>query len=152
MNEQIPQTKEMIVENIVECIKVESYPTDANKGFMKANITDIVLLIVLHILRAFQFGTSPSHNLSLQKMSEIITRDCKMGGSQEYLGIDLIGTSNWKFIFVVEAKRLTVGQVNRQCFLALNDFGDNNGHGIVYSLITNRDQWEVIRYDGTTFT
>jgi len=94
MNEQIPQTKEMIVENIVECIKVESYPTDANKGFMKANITDIVLLIVLHILRAFQFGTSPSHNLSLQKMSDIITRDCKMGGSQEYLGIDLIGTSN----------------------------------------------------------
>ena len=139
MNEQIQQTKEKVIENIVACIKVESYPTDANKYFKEENLTDIVLLIVLHILRAFGFGTSPSHNLSLQRKRVIITRDFKMGGSQEYLGIDLIGTANGKFIFVVEAKKLKVGQVNKQCFWALNDFGDNDAHDIVYSLITNRD-------------
>jgi len=150
LDEQIQQTKERIFQNIVECIEVEGFPTEANVNFKEANVTDFVLLIMLPMLAAFRRGTT--HILYLQREREIIAKDTKTGGLQEFVGVDFVGVGQRKFVFVVEAKKSSAGKAKRQCLLALKDIGDNNDGGIVYGFVTTAEQWQVIRYDGTTFT
>ncbi|KAF8543477.1 hypothetical protein BDD12DRAFT_874574 [Trichophaea hybrida] len=65
---------------------------------------------------------------------------------EEFVVIDLISVGEEKFIFIVEAKRSSLGLAMKQCLLAMKD---NNGGGTVYGFVTTGDSWRMIRYDGT---
>jgi len=149
-DEQIKKTKEKVFDNIVECIEVKGYPTESNKNFNETSVPDVVLFTILPILTAFRYEVR--RNIYLQRDREIIAEDKKMGGFQEFVGIDIVGPGQRKFVFIIEATNSLVGQAKRKCLLALKDIGDNNCGGIVYGFVTTAEQWQVIRYDGTTFT
>ena len=62
--------------------------------------------------------------------------------------MDLIEVDIEKFIFVVEAKRSSLGQAMKQCLLAMKDMHDNNRGG---GFVTTGMSWRMIRYDGRSF-
>jgi len=148
---EISETKAKVFQNIVDCIETEGYPTESDMDFKEVYVTDLVLLIILPIITAFRRGTS-TRDLYLQREKEIIAVDGVTGGLQEFVGMDFIGIDGQKFVFVVEAKRSSLGQAKWQCLLSLKDIGDKNGGGIVYGFVTTGEQWQVIMYDGITFT
>jgi len=55
--------------------------------------------------------------------------------------LDVVRIGNRKFIFLVKAKRFSIGETKRQCLLAMNDMGDNNGEGVVYGFAMTGEQW-----------
>ena len=65
--------------------------------------------------------------------------------------MDLIEVDIEKFIFVVEAKRSSLGQAMKQCLLAMKDMHDNNRGGEVYGFVPTGKSWRMIRYDGGSF-
>lgn len=64
--------------------------------------------------------------------------------------MDMIEVTGQSFIFVIEAKRSSLGEAMKQCLLAMKDIQDNNGGGDVYGFITTGDSWQILRYDGTS--
>ncbi|RPA92374.1 hypothetical protein L873DRAFT_1750523 [Choiromyces venosus 120613-1] len=106
--------------------------------------------MLIPILTAFRRKTG--RDLVLRREKEIIGMDSETGGYQEFVLVDTIGMGNQKFVFVVEAKKSSLGEAKRQCLLAMKDMGDHNGGGVVYGFITTGEQWQMLRYDGTDFT
>ncbi|RPA94610.1 hypothetical protein L873DRAFT_1814168 [Choiromyces venosus 120613-1] len=149
-NDQVKQTKEIVFENIVQFIEVEGYPTESDEDFKEANVNDLVLLIILPVFSIFRRETG--RDLMLRREKEIIAVDLETRGFQEFVGIDIIGIPDEKFVFVVEAMKSSIGQAKRQCLLALKDIADNNGGGIVYGFVTSGAEWQMIRYDRIAFT
>ncbi|RPA92424.1 hypothetical protein L873DRAFT_1817612, partial [Choiromyces venosus 120613-1] len=148
--DEIQKTKEQVYDNIVQFIEGEGYPTESDEDFKEANVNDLVLLIILPILTAFRRKTG--RNLYLQREKEIIAADSETGGYQEFVMVGFIGVGNQKFVFVVEAKKSSVGQAKRQCLLAMKDIADRNGGGVVYGFVTTGEEWQMFRYDSTVFT
>ncbi|RPB00452.1 hypothetical protein L873DRAFT_1680721 [Choiromyces venosus 120613-1] len=66
--------------------------------------------------------------------------------------VDMVGVGNRKFVFLVEAKKSSLGEAKRRCLLAMKDMGDSNGGDIVYGFVTTGEQWQMFRYDGLAFT
>ncbi|RPA94609.1 hypothetical protein L873DRAFT_1814167 [Choiromyces venosus 120613-1] len=149
-NDQVQQTKEIVFENIVRFIEAKGYPMESDEDFKEAKVNDLVLLIILPILSDFRRATG--RDLMLRREKEIIAADSETRGLLEFVGIDIIGIPDEKFVFIVEPKRSSVGNPKRQCLLALKDMADNNGGGIVYGFVTSGEQWQMIRYDHMAFT
>lgn len=57
-DKQIKNPKEKGFDNIVKCIKEEGYLTELKDKFNKANVTDVVLLIIFQILTALGLEVS----------------------------------------------------------------------------------------------
>ena len=54
--------------------------------------------------------------------------------------MDYISCNQMKYIFVVEAKKVSLGEAREQCFLAMKDMWDcNGGAGTVYRFVTISD-------------
>jgi len=62
--------------------------------------------------------------------------------------MDLISMEEEKYVFVVEAKRSSLGKAIRQCTLAVKDMRDGNGEGKVYGFVTTGEIWQMFEYDG----
>ena len=65
--------------------------------------------------------------------------------------MDLISVEEEKYVFIVEAKRSSLGKAIRQCALAMKDMGDYNGEGKVYGFVTTGESWQMLKYDGKVF-
>ena len=135
--EQVEHTKEKVFNNIVEFIEAEGYPTEFDVYFDKTKINDLVASILLPIVIAFRRETG--RELHLQRELDTISTN-------------FIGVKGRKFVFVVEAAMLSIGQAKRGCMLALKEMGDNNPGGVVYGLVTSGDVWQIIRYQREIFT
>ncbi|KAG0642764.1 hypothetical protein HOY80DRAFT_1020509 [Tuber brumale] len=148
--DQVQETKEKVYDGIVEFIECEGYPTESVEDFKEANINDLVFTILAPIVADFRRKTG--RNIRLLREKQITALDSKTCGYQEFVLMDLIGVENKKYVFVVEAKKSSLGEAKRQCLLAMRDMGDRNSEGVVYGFVTTGEQWQMLRYDGTVFT
>ncbi|RPA93365.1 hypothetical protein L873DRAFT_1748747 [Choiromyces venosus 120613-1] len=148
--DEVQETKAKVYDHIVEFLEGEGYPTESDEDFKEANINDLVFAIIIPIIAAFRHKTG--RKLRLRREKEITAVDSETGGYQESIMMDLIAVGSRKFVFLVEAKRSSLGEAKRQCLLAMKDMGDNNGGGVVYGFVTTGEQWQMLRYDGTVFT
>ncbi|KAG0633431.1 hypothetical protein HOY80DRAFT_991622 [Tuber brumale] len=148
--DQVQETKEKVYDQIVQFIECEGYPTESDEGFKEPNINDLVFSILAPIVTDFRCKTG--RNICLLREKQITASDSKTYGYQEFVLVDLIGLEPEKYVFVVEAKKSSLGEAKRQCLLAMKDMGDRNGGGMVYGFVTNGEQWQMLRYDGTVFT
>ncbi|RPA88901.1 hypothetical protein L873DRAFT_1634033, partial [Choiromyces venosus 120613-1] len=62
--------------------------------------------------------------------------------------MNLISYNKMKYVLIVEAKKVSLRNVRKQCFLAMKDMWDYNGGGTVYGFVTMGDDWRMISYDG----
>ncbi|KAG0638155.1 hypothetical protein HOY80DRAFT_1137754 [Tuber brumale] len=120
--------------------KVTMEEAEKRLGFM---FNDLVLAIIMPIVIAFKSKTG--RDLRLQREKESIAVDSKTGGYEEFAMVDMIGVGNRKFVFLVEAKKSSLGEGKRQCLLAMKDMGDRNGGGLVYGFATTGEQWQMLR-------
>jgi len=58
-------------------------------------------------------------------------------------------TLQQNFVSIVEAKKVSLGEARKQCFLSMRDMQENNGGGTIYGFITTGDSWRMVSYDGT---
>lgn len=79
----------------------------------------------------------------------IASADLETSGMEEFVVMDLISLTEEKFVLVVEAKRVSLGEAREQCFLSMKDMRNNNGSGTVFRFITTSDTWRMSSYDGT---
>ncbi|KAG0635650.1 hypothetical protein HOY80DRAFT_981146, partial [Tuber brumale] len=148
--DQVQETKEKVYDRIIEFVECEGYPTESDQDFKEANINDLVFAILAPIVSDFRERTG--RNIFLRREKEITAPDSKTYGYQEFVLVDLIGLEREKYVFVVEAKKSSLGEAKRQCLLAMKDMGDRNGGGVVYGFVTTGEQWQMLRYDGAVFT
>jgi len=141
--------KHKVYERILEYLVCEGIPTDSTADFNEANINDLVFTIISPVIAACSLKLG--RKIRLRREKKITAMDGLYGGFQEFVTVDLIGVGKTKFIFVVEAKRTTLGQAKIQCLLAMRDMGGINGGGAVYGFVTTGHHWQMIRYDGKEF-
>ncbi|PUU73690.1 hypothetical protein B9Z19DRAFT_517993 [Tuber borchii] len=146
---EVQSLKERIFLNIIDVISSEGYPIDSDEDFKEAKVNDLVIFTILPIVTAFRNSTKK--NVWLEREKEIISVDHETGGFQEFVVIDWIGDFDHKFVFVVEAKKTSVGKAKRQCLLALKDMYEYNGGGVVYGFVTTGSEWQMVRLDKNGF-
>jgi hypothetical protein len=73
------------------------------------------------------------------------------GDTEAFVLMDLISVAKDKFVFVVEAKRSSVGEAMKQLLLAMKDARDINNGGAVYGFTTTGDIWQMVVYNGESF-
>ncbi|KAI5839541.1 hypothetical protein DFP73DRAFT_561263 [Morchella snyderi] len=145
----ILSTKEMVYHHILQYLQLEGYPTEASPDFKEANVSDLVLYIIGPIVTEFKRKTG--RNVRLRREKEIISTDNETGGMEEFVVMDRISVEDNRFVVIMEAKKVALGEGMKQCLLSLKDARDNNGGGEVYGFVTTGSQWQMIRYDGTSF-
>lgn len=133
--EGILQVKEKVYDGLVGQLEIEGYLTEADPDFKEANITNLVIFIMHPILRYFRQQTGRDLRLRREK--------------EEFVVMDSVSLREKSFVLVVEAKKVSLGEARKQCFLSLKDMRDNNGGGSVYGFITTGDSWRMVSYDGT---
>ena len=78
------------------------------------------------------FKRKAGRNLRLRREKSIIAADKTTGGNQEFVMIDIIGMGCRKFVFLIEAKKSSLGEAKKQCLLAMKNMGEMNGVGGLY--------------------
>ncbi|KAF8538492.1 hypothetical protein BDD12DRAFT_842333 [Trichophaea hybrida] len=131
-------------------LQIEGYPTKGDPDFKESNINHLVYATISPILCDFIRKTGRA-TVQLRSEKENISTDGQTGGTEEFAVLDLISVKDERFIFIVEAKRSSLGQAMKQCLLAMKDMRDSNGHGKVYGFVTTGEQWQMFEYDGTWF-
>ena len=145
----VDATKEKVYDQILDYLYVEGYPTMANPDFTEANVHDLVYAIITPIIRELRHKTG--RNIRLARKKEIISKGDEAEGTEEVVvTTDRISVSEKKFVLIVEAH--SVGEAMKRCLLLLKDARDNNGEGEVYGFVTTGQMWQMIRYDGASFT
>ncbi|KAF8533426.1 hypothetical protein BDD12DRAFT_487215 [Trichophaea hybrida] len=142
----INKTKEKVYGRILEYLRVEGYPTEADPSFKEVNINDLVYAIISPILDDFICSTG-RNNVQLLREKEVVSTDGQTGSTEEFVVVDLISVKEEKFILIVEAKRSSLEQAMKQCLLAMKDMRNSNGEGKVYGFVTTGEQWQMLEYD-----
>jgi len=137
--------KEKIYERLLEVIEGEGYPTEANAEFKEPNVNDLVFTIVLPMVTDVRRKTG--RNLRLVREKEMVSTDNVTGGEEEFVMMDRVKV-------IVEGKRNSTGEGRKQCLLAMKDAWDNNDiqDSFLYGFVTTGEDWEMFRYDGTSFS
>lgn len=73
----ILRTKEMVYHHILQYLRLEGYPTEANPGPKEANVSDLVLYITGPIVTEFILKTG--RNVRLRREKEIVSTDNETG-------------------------------------------------------------------------
>lgn len=145
----ILKTKEKVYERILEHFEMEGFPGEEEPDFKEANVNDLVHSILSPIVTDFRRQTG--RNIRLRREKQIVSMDCETGGSEEFVMMDVISVTEKNFVFVIEAKRSSLGQAMKQCLLAMKDMRDKSKKGEVYGFITTGDDWRMVTYDGSKF-
>ncbi|KAF8434040.1 hypothetical protein BGX38DRAFT_1221080 [Terfezia claveryi] len=143
------KTKEKVYDRIMEYLEAEGYPTEAEEDFKEANINDLVYGIISPIIADFRRKTG--RNIRLRREKEIVAMDSETGACAEFILMDVITIKERNFVFIVEAKRSSIGEAMKQCLLAMRDMKGRNGGGVVFGFVTTGEDWRMIEYDGHTF-
>ncbi|KAG0643112.1 hypothetical protein HOY80DRAFT_1098105 [Tuber brumale] len=109
------------------------YPTEANSDFKEADISDIVAFTIYPILNMFKHETTRKSYLLRQK---------------GITAMDYISLRRKKYVFIVEAKKVSRGEARKVCFLAPMDMWDRNGGDPVCGFVTMGDSRRMISFDG----
>ncbi|RPB01533.1 hypothetical protein L873DRAFT_1803235 [Choiromyces venosus 120613-1] len=96
-----------------------------------------------------QFKRETKWKLHLSRQKEITLIDSSTSGMEEFVVMDYISHDQIKYILIVEAKKASLGEARKQCFLSLKNMWDCNGGGTVYGFVTMVDSWRMISFDGT---
>lgn len=134
----------MAHDRIVEYLIIEGYTTDANPYFKESNVSNLVLYTIGPILTDFILKTGRE---SLQLLREKEIADSATGRLEEFVMMDLISVKERNYVLTIEAKRSSLGEAMKQCFLTMKDARDSNG-GNVYGFVTIGETWRVLKYDG----
>ena len=148
VGDAILRVKQKVYDNIVECLDIEGYPTEANQSFKEANVSDLVYSIISPIIFEFRSRTGRK-GVRLEREKAIISTDKETGGEEEFVVVDRIAVGEERFVLIIEGKKGTTGEALKQCLLSLKDAGDQNSGCAVYGFITTGEFWQMIRYDGT---
>lgn len=143
----ILKTKERGYDRMVEYLDVEEYPTEMDEDFKEVNINHLVYSTILFDFRR----KARRKSLHLRSEKEIVSTDGETGGTEEFVVVDLILVTEEKFVFIVEAKRLSLRQATRQCLLLMEGTRDNNTGGEVYGFVTTGESWQMLKYDRALF-
>ena len=120
-------------------------------GFKEGNVNDLVYTIIAPVLDSFKQMTGRT-SIRLRREKNVTAVDGETGGTEEFIMMDLVSLREEKFVLIVEAKRTSLGQATKQCFLAMKDMADRNGDdSIMYGFITTGESWRMVQYDGTSF-
>ncbi|RPA94607.1 hypothetical protein L873DRAFT_1814160 [Choiromyces venosus 120613-1] len=122
------------------------YPTEADPDFKEANISNIVAFTIYPMLSLFKHETTRKLHLSQEK--EIASPDSSTSGMEEFVVMDYISHFQMKYVLILEAKKVSLGEARKQCFLSLKDMRDCNGSGTVYGFVTMGTTWRMISFDG----
>ncbi|KAL7271813.1 hypothetical protein RUND412_005401 [Rhizina undulata] len=139
--------KEKVYDGLVGQLEIEGYPSEADPDFKEANINDLVIFIMHPSLRYFKRQTG--RDLRLRREKEIITVNSETGDMEKFVVMDFVSLREKNFVLIVEAKKVSLGEARKQCFLSMKDMRDNNGGSTVYGFITTGDSWRMASYDGT---
>ncbi|RPA91474.1 PLP-dependent transferase [Choiromyces venosus 120613-1] len=142
----ILEAKREVYKGLVRYLDAGGYPTESDPDFKEANINDIVAFTIYPILALFKHETTRKLHLSREK--EIISKDSSTSGMREFVVMDYISHNEMKYVLIVEAKKVSLGDARNQCFLSLKDMRDCNGGGTVYGFVTMGDSWRMISFDG----
>jgi len=141
-------TKETVYDRIVEYLRIEGYPTEADPDFTLSNVNDLVYTTVGPILNDYiQTGRV---TVQLQRKKVIVSTDGEED-TEEFVVLDLVSVQDQTCILIVEAMESSLGQAMKQCLLAMKDMWDSNGEGKVYGFVTTGEQWQMLEYDGASF-
>ncbi|KAG0632804.1 hypothetical protein HOY80DRAFT_731632 [Tuber brumale] len=144
----ILKVKRRIYQNMVDYLEAGGYPTEADPDFKEANISVIVAATIYPIIAQFKRETKRALHISYEK--EITSIDSSTSGMEEFVVMDYISYDQMKYVLVVvEAKKTSLGEAMKQCFLSLKDMWDCNGGGTVYGFVTMGDFWRMVSFDGT---
>ena len=146
----VKQTKERVYQRILEYLQVEGYPTEVTKSFKEANINDLIFTIVSPVLFDF-IRTTGRVGMQLEREREIISVDGQTGGTEEFVVVEEVSLTKDMALFIVEAKRSSVGAAMKQVSLTMKDARDNNGGGVVYGFSTTGETWQMLTYNGEEF-
>jgi hypothetical protein len=102
---------------IVDYLEVEGYPSESRSDFKEANISDLVYATIIPIISDFKRQTRCTLRFQRED-KEIVSVDSETGDTEAFVLMDLISVANDKFVFVVEAKRSSVGEAMKQLLLA----------------------------------
>jgi len=154
-SEAIKATKEEVYKQIARYLRIEGFPTESTPGFKEPNVNDLVLFIIAPILDDFKSRTGRK-KLRLFREKRIIAEDLETGGDEEFVVVDRVSVTEGKaleakYIFIVEAKKSSLGAAMRQCLLSMKDMGDSNHGGVVYGFVTTGESWRMLSYDGALF-
>ncbi|KAG0637267.1 hypothetical protein HOY80DRAFT_283078 [Tuber brumale] len=142
----IMEAKREVYRGLVRPLEAGGYPSEADPDFKEANINDLAAFTIYPIPSLFKHETS--RNLHLSREKEIASLDSSTSGIEEFVVLDYISLEQTKYILIVEAKKVSLGEVQKQCFLSMKDMRDSNGGGIVYGFITMSDSWRMASFDG----
>ncbi|KAG0634349.1 hypothetical protein HOY80DRAFT_533856 [Tuber brumale] len=142
----ILKLKRKIYQDLVNYRKVRGYPSEA-KGDLEEAINDMVVFTIFPIIA--QFKDEANRELLLAREKEITSIDASTHGLVEFAVMDCISYNHHDYVLVVEAKRVSLGEAIKQCFLSLRDMRDSNGGGTVYGFVTMGNSWSMISFDGT---
>ncbi|KAF8453101.1 hypothetical protein BGX38DRAFT_1141702 [Terfezia claveryi] len=148
--ENLEETKNEVHREITRFLRVAGAPTEDDPDIKESSINHLVYAVISPIIERF-INTTGRENVQLQFEKEIISTDGETGGEEEIVAIDLIEVDIEKFIFVVGAKRSSLGQAMKQCLLSMKDMHDNNGGGEIYGFVTTGRGWRMLKYDGGSF-
>jgi len=142
----ILEVKEKVYDALKDYLNVSGYPTEANSDYNEANINDLVAFTIYPILATIKDETTRALYLTREK--EIASIDSATSGVEEFVVMDWISVGEKKYVTIVEAKKVFLGEAQKQCFLALRNMRDRNGGGMVYGFVTMGDSWRMISFDG----
>ncbi|KAG0634330.1 hypothetical protein HOY80DRAFT_535786 [Tuber brumale] len=142
----ILKLKRKIYQDLVDYVEIGGYPTEANPNFEEANIKDLVIFAMYPVMA--QFKRETGRKLYSAREKEITSIDSSTSGMQEFVLMDYISYDRMKYVLIVEAKKVSLEEARKQCFLSLKDMRDCNGGGTVYGFVIMGDSWRMISFDG----
>ena len=144
--DRISKAREEIYDSLVGYLEIAGYPSEADPDFKEANINNLVLFTIYPIQRFFKHNTG--RILRLRREKEILSIDSATSSYEEFIMMDCISLGEMNFMLIVEAKKVSLGEARKQCFLSMRDMQENNGGGTIYGFITTGDSWRMVSYDG----
>jgi hypothetical protein len=118
----------------------------------EAVVTDYVGLILQAMISHCR-RTMNRRYLILTREKQIISKDKTVGRNMELVIIQMINVENTRYMLVIKPKRGSFGKGLNQLLLALKSMWDiNSSQKLVYGFVTTETNWQLVAYDGQTWT
>ena len=69
---------------------------------------------------------------------------------KKFVVIDYISHNQVSYMLIIQVKKVSFGEVRKQCILALMNMRDCNGrYAVYYGFVTMGNFWRIVLYDST---
>jgi hypothetical protein len=136
----------------MDCIESEGFPEATilpmNESVVRENVGLILQAMISHCRHMMNL-----HDLILTREKQIIINDEQVDGNMEFVIIQMINVENTRYVLVIKPKRGSFGKGLNQLLLALKSMWDiNSSQKLVYGFVTTETNWQLVGYDGQTWT